>query len=103
MQVDDEALVARITARTTCAQCGEVYNDISRPIPDDGKCVVCGGTEFKRRADDNEESLRQRLMEYYKKTSPLLGYYWAHGKLARVDGMASLDAVAAAIDAELAR
>ncbi|MFP4570642.1 adenylate kinase, partial [Rhodosalinus sp.] len=65
MQVDDDELVRRITARSTCAGCGEVYNDITRPIPSDGKCTNCGGTEFTRRADDNEESLRQRLMEYY--------------------------------------
>ena len=53
MEVDDEALVARITARSTCANCGEVYNDLTKPIPSDGKCSNCGGTEFKRRADDN--------------------------------------------------
>ncbi|MBM7069978.1 adenylate kinase [Actibacterium sp. 188UL27-1] len=87
MQVDDEALVARIVARSTCAHCGEVYNDLTKPIPDDGKCSNCGGTEFKRRADDNEESLRTRLMEYYKKTSPLIGYYYAKGDLKAVDGM----------------
>lgn len=67
MQVDDTALVQRITARSTCAGCGEVYNDITKPIPADGICPKCGGTEFKRRADDNEDSLKQRLMEYYKK------------------------------------
>ncbi len=101
MQVDDEALVRRITARSTCANCGEVYNDISRPIPEDGKCARCGGTEFKRRADDNEESLRQRLMEYYKKTSPLIGYYYAKGMLRRVDGLGEIDEVARGIDAIL--
>jgi len=97
MQVDDEALVQRITARSTCAKCGEVYNDITKPIPADGKCTNCGGTEFKRRADDNEESLRTRLMEYYKKTSPLIGYYYAKGDLKRVDGLGEIDEVAAAI------
>ena len=61
MRVDDEALVARITARSTCGDCGEVYNDITKPIPESGTCSNCGGTEFKRRADDNEESLKQRL------------------------------------------
>ncbi len=60
MQVDDDALVARITARSTCGNCGEVYNDLTKPIPKDGKCTNCGGTEFKRRADDNEESLRTK-------------------------------------------
>ena len=93
MKVDDVALVARITGRSTCASCGEVYHDITKPQPADGKCVNCGGTEFSRRADDNAESLRQRLMEYYKKTSPLLGYYFAHGKLVSVDGLASIDKV----------
>ncbi len=97
MQVDDEALVTRIAGRATCAGCGEVYNDTLRPIPDDGKCAVCGGTEFKRRADDNAESLRQRLMEYYKKTSPLVGYYHAKGQLERIDGLAEIDAVSGAI------
>jgi adenylate kinase len=97
MQVDDAALVARITARSTCAQCGEGYNDISKPIPADGHCEKCGGTEFKRRADDNEESLRTRLMEYYKKTSPLIGYYYAKGDLRSVNGLGDIDEVAAAI------
>ena len=97
MRVDDEALVERIVARSTCGDCGEVYNDITKPIPDDGKCVQCGGTEFKCRADDNAESLRTRLMEYYKKTSPLIGYYWAKGELRTVDGLGEIDAVAGAV------
>lgn len=101
MQVDDDALVARIVARSTCGTCGEGYNDIAKPIPADGKCTVCGGTEFKRRADDNEESLKQRLMEYYKKTSPLIGYYYAKGDLCRVNGLGEIDTVAAAIAAVL--
>jgi adenylate kinase len=94
MQVDDEALVARITARSTCAECGEVYNDLTKPIPADGRCARCGATEFKRRADDNEDSLRARLMAYYKQTSPLVGYYYAKGQLARVDGLGEIDDVA---------
>ncbi|PHQ97798.1 MAG: adenylate kinase [Marinosulfonomonas sp.] len=101
MQVDDDALVARITARSTCGNCGEGYNDIAKPIPADNKCTVCGASDFRRRADDNEESLKQRLMEYYKKTSPLLGYYYAKGKLRSVDGLAEIDEVAASIKAVL--
>ncbi|MFK7746647.1 MAG: adenylate kinase [Roseobacter sp.] len=98
MRVDDEALVARITARSTCAGCGEVYNDNTKPIPADGVCTNCGQSkEFKRRADDNEESLKTRLMEYYKQTSPLIGYYYAKGMLSRVDGLASMEAVGADI------
>ncbi|WP_272009737.1 adenylate kinase [Roseovarius sp. ZX-A-9] len=103
MEVNDEALVARITARSTCGDCGEVYNDITKPIPADGKCSKCGGTEFKRRADDNEESLKTRLMEYYKKTSMLIGYYHAKKKLAWVNGLGEIaevhDEIAAVLDA----
>ena len=98
MQVDDKALVARITARSTCGNCGEVYNDQTKPIPDDGICVACGEkAEFKRRADDNEDSLKTRLMEYYKKTSPLIGYYYAKGDLSTIDGLGEIDAVKASI------
>ena len=61
------------------------------------KCTKCGSTEFKRRADDNEESLRTRLMEYYKKTAPLIGYYYAKGMLSRIDGLGEIDAVQGAI------
>jgi adenylate kinase len=97
MQVDDAALVARITGRFTCGNCGEVYHDTTRPTAKPGQCDVCGSTNLKRRADDNEEALRTRLMEYYKKTSPLIGYYYAKGKLSSVDGLAEMDAVAAAV------
>ncbi|WP_371153134.1 adenylate kinase [Jannaschia sp. 2305UL9-9] len=99
MRVDDEALVARITARSTCASCGEVYNDLTKPQPADGKCSNCGGTEFKRRADDNEESLKTRLLAYYKQTSPLIGYYYAKDMLTSVDGLGEIDAVAQDISA----
>jgi adenylate kinase len=101
MQVDDAALVARITGRATCASCGEVYHDVTKPIPADGHCTSCGGTEFTRRADDTEEALKTRLMAYYKQTSPLIGYYHAKGLLRGVDGLAEIDAVAAAIAAIL--
>jgi len=101
MEVNDDALVARITARSTCGDCGEVYNDITKPIPADGKCTKCGGTEFKRRADDNEESLKNRLMEYYKKTSMLIGYYHAKGTLSWVNGLGEIDEVAAEISEAL--
>ena len=98
MEVDDDALVARITARSTCGACGEVYNDNTKPIPADNKCTNCGAEDqFKRRADDNEESLRTRLMEYYKKTSPLIGYYYAKGQLTKVDGLGEINAVKADI------
>ena len=101
LRVDDTALVSRITARSTCASCGEVYNDITKPIPADGVCTHCGGTEFKRRADDTEAALQKRLMEYYKQTSPLIGYYYAKGHHCRVDGLGEIDEVKAAIAEKL--
>jgi len=97
LRVNDDALVNRISGRSTCGKCGEVYHDETKPQPTDGKCVKCGASDFKRRADDNEESLRNRLMEYYKKTSPLLGYYYAHDMLKGVDGLADIDDVQASI------
>ncbi|PQO22663.1 adenylate kinase [Rhodobacteraceae bacterium WD3A24] len=101
MRVDDEALVRRVTGRYTCADCGEVYHDETRPTKTPGKCDVCGSTDLRRREDDNAESMRQRLMEYYKKTSPLIGYYHAKGLLHPVDGLGSVDEVEAAITAIL--
>ena len=101
MTVDDDALVQRITARSTCGTCGEVYNDITKPWPADGNCVNCGGNDVKRRGDDNEESLRTRLLAYYKQTSPLIGYYYAKGLLKSVDGLGEIDAVAASISGAL--
>ena len=97
MRVEDDVLVRRITARSTCASCGEMYNDHTKPQPADGKCSNCGGSEFSRRADDNEDSLRQRLMEYYKKTSPLIGYYYAKALLNQVNGLGEIDEVQAEI------
>jgi adenylate kinase len=94
MQVDDAALVDRISGRSTCAQCGEVYHDKTRPVPADGACSVCGGTQFTRRADDNEDSLKTRLLAYYKQTSPLIGYYYARGELKQIDGLAEIEDVA---------
>ncbi|WP_295077049.1 adenylate kinase [Tabrizicola sp.] len=97
MQVDDAALVSRITGRYTCGNCGAVYHDVTHPTKVAGTCDVCGSTNLKRRADDNAETLKTRLMEYYKKTSPLIGYYYAKGQLSAVDGLAEVDAVADAI------
>ncbi len=97
MQVDDAALVARVSGRYTCGQCGEVYHDQTRPTSVAGVCDACGSHDLRRRADDNADALRTRLMEYYKKTSPLIGYYYAKGQLAPVDGLAEIDAVGAAI------
>lgn len=101
MQVDDDALVDRVSGRYTCGTCGEVYHDSTRPTAKPGVCDACGSTDLRRRGDDNAESLRLRLLEYYKKTSPLIGYYYAKDRLAQVDGLAPIDAVAAQISAAL--
>ena len=103
MQVNDEALVDRISGRYTCGNCGEVYHDRTKPTKVEGVCDVCGSTDLRRRADDNADSLKTRLLEYYKKTSPLIGYYYAKGNLYPIDGMAEVDEVAGEMSAVLAR
>ncbi|MEL6601365.1 MAG: adenylate kinase [Pseudomonadota bacterium] len=101
IRVDADALVARISGRFTCSSCGEVYHDDTKPTTVDGVCDNCGGTEFTRRADDNPDALRTRLMAYYRDTSPLIGYYYAKGQLSPIDGMAEIGAVSASLDAVL--
>ena len=101
MKVDDDALVSRISGRSSCGNCGEVFHDVTNPWPDSGECPKCSSTEVVRRADDNEDSLRQRLMEYYKKTSSLIGYYYAKGDHVSVNGLASVEEVERSIAAVL--
>jgi len=101
--VDEDALVERITGRYTCANCGEGYHDVFKQPTVDGVCDKCGSTEFKRRPDDNEETVRTRMQEYRAKTAPILPGYEARGIVSRVDGMAGIDEVAEEIDAILAR
>jgi adenylate kinase len=99
--VDEEALVERITGRFTCAKCGTGYHDTFRPTRVPGVCDVCGSTEFKRRPDDNEQTVRRRMDEYRAKTAPILPYYEQRGLVRRVNGMGTVDQVAAEIDAIL--
>jgi adenylate kinase len=101
LAVDEDELVKRITGRFTCAGCGAGYHDSFRPTQAPGVCDVCGSTEFKRRPDDNEQTVRTRMAEYRAKTQPILPYYDAKGLVRRVDGMLSVDEVAAQIDAIL--
>ncbi|RME62710.1 MAG: adenylate kinase, partial [Alphaproteobacteria bacterium] len=97
MQVDEDALVERITGRFTCAKCGAGYHDRFKRPRREGVCDICGGTEFTRRADDNEETVRDRLRVYREYTAPLIDYYARKGILASIDGMAAIDQVAAQI------
>jgi adenylate kinase len=99
--VDEDALVARITGRFTCARCGTSYHDTFKRPKVDNVCDVCGSTEFARRPDDNEQTVRTRLAEYRAKTAPILPYYEERGLVRRVDGMGSVDDVANEIDAIL--
>lgn len=101
LAVEDEVLVERIAGRYTCANCGAGYNDTLQPTAKEGVCDKCGGTEFKRRKDDNPDALKTRLMAYYKETSPLLGYYYAKGMLQSVDGLQAIEQVGESIKAVL--
>jgi adenylate kinase len=98
LEVDEDALVDRITGRFTCANCGEGYHDRYKLPKVAGVCDKCGSTEFKRRPDDNEETVRTRMAEYRAKTAPILPIYEAQGIVSRVDGMADIDHVASAIE-----
>ncbi|NBC35280.1 adenylate kinase [Novosphingobium sp. FSY-8] len=101
--VDEDALVERITGRFTCASCGKGYHDTFEQPKLPGTCDKCGGTEFKRRPDDNEDTVRTRMAEYRAKTAPILPIYDARGIVARVDGMADMEEVTVALEKILAR
>jgi adenylate kinase len=102
LKVDDATLVDRIAGRFTCAKCGAGYHDSFNPTHVAGKCDVCGGTEFVRRADDNRETVAARLDAYHTQTAPILPHYAARGVLRSVNGMAEIDEVTRQIEAVLA-
>ncbi|MGH6734802.1 MAG: adenylate kinase [Methyloceanibacter sp.] len=102
LEVDDDALVERITGRSTCATCGEGYHDLFKQPKVPGVCDRCGGTKFTRRPDDNEEVVRARLKAYHAQTTPLIGYYQGQRKVSAVDGMADIETVQKEIDEALA-
>ncbi len=101
LEVNEDALVDRITGRFTCAKCGEGYHDRHKLPEQEGVCDKCGSTEFKRRPDDNEDTVRTRMQEYRAKTAPILPLYESRGIVRKVDGMAGIDDVTHAIDAIL--
>jgi adenylate kinase len=102
LAVDEAALIERISGRFTCAKCGTGYHDKFARPKKDGICDKCGSTEFVRRADDNAETVKARLVAYRKQTAPILPYYKAKGLLHSVDGMADMSDVARQIDQVLA-
>ena len=101
LDVDEDALVERITGRFTCGNCGEGYHDTFKQPAKEGVCDVCGSSEFKRRPDDNEETVRTRMQEYRGKTAPILPIYEERGIVRKVDGMGSMTEVNDAIEAVL--
>lgn len=101
INVDDEAIVERITGRLSCARCGAGYHDSFHRPAVEGVCDDCGGTEFSRRSDNNEEVIRTRLQAYHAQTAPILPYYREKSRLRQVDGMASIDQVEKQITAVL--
>ncbi|MFA5121314.1 adenylate kinase [Zavarzinia sp.] len=101
MKVDDDILVERVSGRYTCAKCNAGYHDKFQQPKVPGVCDICGSTEFKRRADDNAETVRSRLVAFHAQTAPLLPYYKAKGVLGQVDGMAPIDEVTGQIEVVL--
>ncbi|WP_208349483.1 adenylate kinase [Pseudaestuariivita rosea] len=94
LEVDDDAMVTRISGRYTCATCGEGYHDSFKKPAVEGVCDNCGGTEMKRRADDNAETVGARLAAYHAQTAPLIDYYDRKGALRRIDAMGTIDKIA---------
>jgi adenylate kinase len=90
LEVDDDAMVGRVSGRYTCGSCGEGYHDEFKQPAHAGVCDKCGGTAFKRRADDNAETVRERLNAYHAQTAPLIAYYDGHGVLERIDAMGAI-------------
>lgn len=101
LAVDEDALVERITGRFTCGNCGAGYHDKFKLPAQEGVCDECGAKEFKRRPDDNEETVRTRMQEYRGKTAPILPIYEKRGIVRKVDGMGSMAEVTEAIEAVL--
>ncbi|SHK55836.1 Adenylate kinase [Shimia gijangensis] len=99
LDVEDAAMVTRISGRYTCGGCGEGYHDEFKQPATPGTCDKCGGTEMKRRADDNAETVASRLEAYHAQTAPLIAYYDGKGALQRVDAMGDINAIAGNLSA----
>jgi adenylate kinase len=103
LEVDEDALVERIVGRFTCGNCGTGYHDRFKQPKVEGTCDICGAHEFKRRPDDNEETVRTRMAEYRAKTAPIIPIYETRGLVSRVDGMGAMDAVSEQIESILGK
>ncbi len=98
LEVDEEALVARISGRFACAQCGAGYHRSFHPPANDGVCDKCGSHNFVQRPDDNPDVVRRRLAAYREQTAPILPFYTARGLVHTLDGMAPMEDVTEAIE-----
>ncbi|WP_416368498.1 adenylate kinase [Tritonibacter mobilis] len=94
LEVNDSAMVTRISGRSTCADCGEGYHDTFKPPLAGEVCAKCGGETLTRRADDRAETVASRLEAYHAQTAPLIAYYQEAGVLKSVDAMAEISSVA---------
>ena len=99
LEVDDAAMVTRISGRYTCGSCGEGYHDSFKQPAKDGTCDKCGGTDMKRRADDNAETVGSRLEAYHAQTAPLIAYYDGKGALQKIDAMGDIEEIAEGLSA----
>ncbi|SNS94113.1 adenylate kinase [Antarctobacter heliothermus] len=99
LEVDDAAMVSRISGRFTCGGCGEGYHDDFKPPKATGVCDKCGSTEFKRRADDNAETVAARLEAYHVSTAPLIKYYARKGALIGINAMGEIKDIAGKLSA----
>jgi adenylate kinase len=102
LDVDEAALIDRLSGRFTCTQCGASYHERYNPPRREGVCDVCGDNEFVCRADDRPEAVRARFEVYRRQTAPILPYYGTRGILRRVDGMADIETVTRQIEQVLA-
>jgi adenylate kinase len=93
LEVEDDAMVARISGRHTCDGCGEGYHETFKRPAVEGICDKCGGTKFRRRADDNADTVRRRLVAYHSETAPLISFYKETGALQTLDAMGEIDAI----------
>ncbi|OZB14961.1 MAG: adenylate kinase [Rhodobacterales bacterium 34-62-10] len=99
LEVDDAEMVTRVAGRYTCGTCGEGYHDTYKVPAVAGTCDKCGGTDMKRRADDNAATVGQRLAAYHAQTAPLIAYYEDKGNLQRIDAMGEIGAIAEGLSA----
>ncbi|PIE10100.1 MAG: adenylate kinase [Rhodobacterales bacterium] len=99
LDVEDAAMVTRISGRFTCGNCGEGYHDTFKPTARAGECDKCGSTDMKRRADDNAETVASRLKAYHAQTAPLIAYYDGKGVLKTIDAMGDISAIAEGLNA----